>query len=296
MKKTGVHRYGNTFVYLAFLLPALFFFSAFFLLPFFKSLYLSFTDAYGYRPIQRFVGLANYTEAFSSAAFGKSLAVTLRYTVFVTIVGNLAALGLALLLDGKTKGKKIFRAVFFIPNLMSLIIVGFVWVFLYGNVYRSLFAMTGLTDAYRVSWLGNVHIAVYSIGLTAVWQCAGYYMLIYIAGLQNISQDILEAAAVDGATSWQITRKIKLPSLSPIVFMNSILLMTACFKCFDIPMAMTSGGPAGATTTIALLIYNTGFRANRTGYATAQAVILFLIILLLTMITFLYQNRKEKMQ
>ena len=296
MRTADANRRKSALVYLAFLLPALFFFSTFFLFPFFRSLYLSFTDAYGYRPVQHWVGLANYAEAFASPAFGKSLIVTLRYTVFVTILGNLVALGLALLLDGKTKGKKLFRAVFFIPNLMSLIIVGFVWVFLYGNVYRSFFAMTGLPDAYRVSWLGNVDIAVYSIGVTAIWQCAGYYMLIYIAGLQNISPDILEAAAVDGATSWQITTKIKLPSLSPIVFMNTILLMTACFKCFDIPMAMTSGGPAGATTTIALLIYNTGFRANRTGYATAQAVILFLIILLLTMITFLYQNRKEKME
>lgn len=292
MKSFQVDRRQAAFVYVAFLLPALFFFSAFFLFPFFRSLYLSFTDAYGYQPVQRWVGLANYAEAFASASFGKSLLVTLRYTAFVTLAGNLVALGMALLLDGKVMGKKIFRAAFFIPNLMSLIIVGFVWVFLYGNVYRSFFSITGLSDAYRVSWLGNGRMAVYSIGVTAIWQCAGYYMLIYIAGLQSISTDMLEAASVDGASAWQITTRIKLPCLMPIAFTNFILLMTACFKCFDIPMAMTSGGPAGATTTIALLIYNTGFRSQRTGYATAQAVILFLIILLFTLFSFLVQNRK----
>lgn len=280
-------------VYLAFLFPALLFFFTFFLYPFVKSLYLSFTNAYGYLPQTRFVGLENYREALASPAFRKALLVTLKYTAFVTVVANCLSLLLALLLDGKLAGKKLLRAVFFIPNLMSLIIVSFVWVFLYGDVYRSLFAMSGLPESMRVSWLGNSRRAVYSIGTTAVWQCAGYYMLIYIAALQNISSDVLEAAAVDGASSWQIVRKIKLPALAPTFWMNAVLLMTGCLKCFDIPMAMTSGGPAGATTTIALLIYNTGFRSNRTGYSTAQSVLLFLMILLLTMLTFMLQKEKD---
>ena len=115
------------------------------------------------------------------------------------------------------------------------------------------------------------------MGITAIWQCSGYYMLIYIAGLQNIGAELTEAAEMDGAGTWALIRHVKLPLLAPVIAMNSILLMTSCFKTFDIPMAMTSGGPAGATTTIALQIYNTGFRSNRTGYATAQSVILFLI-------------------
>lgn len=279
-------------VYMSFIIPAAAFFIAFFIFPFIKSLVLSFTDAYGYNPEQHFIGLKNYKEALSNPNFKNSLIVTVKYTVYVTISANVVALGLALLLDGNVRFKKMFRAIFFMPNLMSLIIVSFVWVFLYGNVYRSFVAAFNIPEALQISWLGSRKLALYSMGITAVWQCAGYYMLIYIAGLQNIGSELTEAAEMDGAGTWAVIRHVKLPLLSPVIAMNSILLMTSCFKTFDIPMAMTSGGPAGATTTIALQIYNTGFRSNRTGYATAQSVILFLIISLLTALMYWYQNRK----
>ena len=276
--QTEVWRRKQNQTYLLFILPAFAFFFTFFLLPFAQSLVLAFTDAYGYNKHFHFIGLANFKEALSNRAFLRAIWVTVRYTLFVTLGANVSALVLALLLDSNTHFKKLFRAVFFLPNLMSLIIVGFVWVFLYGNVYRSAVQAFGIPEAYQISWLGSMKLAVYSIGLTAIWQCAGYYMIIYIAGLQNISKDLLEAAAVDGANKWTVITRIKLPLLAPVVVMNVILCLASCFKAFDIPMAMTSGGPAGATTTIALQIYNTGFSSNRTGYATAQSIILFLII------------------
>lgn len=279
-------------VYISFIIPAAAFFIVFFIFPFAKSLWLSFTDAYGYKPEHHFIGFNNYKEALSNPNFRGALWVTVKYTVFVTVVANLVALGLALLLDGNVRFKKLFRAIFFLPNLMSLIIVSFVWVFLYGSVYHSIVEILNIPDAFQISWLGNRSLALYSMGITAVWQCAGYYMLIYIAGLQNIGLELIEAAEMDGAGKWAVIRHVKLPLLAPVIAMNSILLMTSCFKTFDIPMAMTSGGPAGATTTIALQIYNTGFRSNRTGYATAQSVILFLIISILTALMYWYQNRK----
>ena len=279
-------------VYISFIIPAAAFFIVFFIFPFAKSLWLSFTDAYGYKPERHFIGFNNYKEALSNPNFRGALWVTVKYTVFVTVVANLVALGLALLLDGNVRFKKLFRAIFFLPNLMSLIIVSFVWVFLYGSVYHSIVEILNIPDAFQISWLGNRSLALYSMGITAVWQCAGYYMLIYIAGLQNIGLELIEAAEMDGAGKWAVIRHVKLPLLAPVIAMNSILLMTSCFKTFDIPMAMTSGGPAGATTTIALQIYNTGFRSNRTGYATAQSVILFLIISILTALMYWYQNRK----
>lgn len=277
--------------YSAFILPAAAVFAAFFIFPFFKSIWLSLTDAYGYRQDINFIGLKNYAEALSNKAFLSSLWVTVKYTALVTVAANVVALLLAFLLDGSTRFKKPFRTIFFLPNLMSLIIVGFVWVFLYGGVYRSFADLIGLPEALRVSWLGP-DMALISIAATAVWQCAGYYMLIYIAGLQSISGEVIEAARIDGAGTWDIIRHIKLPLLAPVIFMNTLLLVTSCFKTFDIPMAMTSGGPAGATTTIALQIYNTGFRANRTGYATAQSVILFLIICAITAALYIFQNRR----
>ena len=276
--------------YLAFILPAAAFFIAFFLYPFFRSLWLSFTDAYGYKQQIHFIGLKNYQEALRNPNFKNALWVTVKYTLFVTVAANLVALGLALLLDGNVHFKKLFRAVFFLPNLMSLIIVSFVWVFLYGDVYRSFVELLQIPKTLQISWLGNPDMALISMGITAVWQCAGYYMLIYIAGLQSVPQELIEAAQIDGGSARQIITHIKLPMLRPVIFMNTLLLITACFKTFDIPMAMTSGGPAGATTTIALQIYNTGFRANRTGYATAQSVILFLIICAVTAVLYIVQS------
>ena len=281
-------------VYISFILPAAAFFTAFFIVPFAESLWLSFTDAYGYNLEQHFVGLRNYREALTNPAFRSALWVTVKYTVFVTLGANLTALALALLLDGNVHCKKLFRAVFFLPNLMSLVIVSFVWVFLYGSVYRSFVSMLNIPEAWQISWLGNRRQALYSMGFTAIWQCAGYYMLIYIAGLQNIGASLTEAAAMDGAGPWTMIWHIKLPMLSPVIAMNTVLLMISCFKTFDIPMAMTSGGPAGTTTTIALQIYNTAFRSSRTGYATAQSVILFLIISLLTALTFRLQRKGEE--
>ena len=280
--------------YLAFILPAAAFFIAFFLYPFFRSLWLSFTDAYGYKQQIHFIGLKNYQEALRNPNFKNALWVTVKYTLFVTVAANLVALGLALLLDGNVHFKKLFRAVFFLPNLMSLIIVSFVWVFLYGDVYRSFVELLQIPKTLQIRWLGNPDMALISMGITAVWQCAGYYMLIYIAGLQSVPQELIEAAQIDGGSAQQIITHIKLPMLRPVIFMNTLLLITACFKTFDIPMAMTSGGPAGATTTIALQIYNTGFRANRTGYATAQSVILFLIICAVTAVLYIVQSCNQE--
>lgn len=284
--------HNRSFTYICFIIPAAALFIIFFIYPFIKSLWLSFTNAYGYNKDIDFIGLQNYIEALSNPSFINSLWVTVKYTIFVTVFANIVALGLAFLLDENVHFKKLFRAIFFLPNLMSLIIVSFVWVFLYGSVYRSVVDVLNIPDMFQISWLGDPDMALISMGITAVWQCAGYYMLIYIAGLQNISYDLIEAAEIDGASSWNIIRKIKLPLLAPVIFMNTLLLVTSCFKTFDIPMAMTSGGPGGATTTIALQIYNTGFRANRTGYATAQSVILFLIICAITVVLYIFQNRK----
>ena len=288
MKRSVTH---HSYTYVLFIVPAAAFFIAFFVFPFCKSLWLSFTNAYGYNQDIDFIGIDNYIEALSNPNFKNALWVTVKYTIFVTLFANIVSLALAFLLDGNVHFKKVFRAIFFLPNLMSLIIVSFVWVFLYGGVYQSVVELFHIPEVFQISWLGP-DMALISMGITAVWQCAGYYMLIYIAGLQNIPCDLIEAAEIDGAGTWASVRRIKLPMLAPVRFMNPLLLITSCFKTFDIPMAMTSGGPAGATTTIALQIYNTGFRANRTGYATAQSVILFLIICLVTAALYAFQNRK----
>lgn len=287
-------KFKYNFPYIIFLIPALASFVLFFISPFLSSLWTAMTDTYGYNAEYHFIGFANFARALSNKDFINAIGVTVRYTFFVSVFANITALALSFLLDGNCHLKKIFRAIYFLPNLMSLVIVSFVWTFLYGNVYRSFVDWANIPDSFQISWLGNVKQAIYSIGITAIWQCTGYYMLIYIAALQNISKDLLEAASIDGASKLMIIWKIKLPMLLPTIAINTILLVTAGFKTYDIPMAMASGGPAGATTTIALQIYNSGFRSNQTGYASAQSVILFLIISVVSTILYILQNRNEE--
>lgn len=278
-----IRKWRTDAAYALLLLPAFVLFGLFFLVPFARSLYVSFTDQYGYNPEINFIGLANFVEAFRDATFRDALVVTLKYTGFVALAGNAFALALALVADSsRIAGKHALRAIFFLPNLMSLIIVGFVWTFLYGNVFRSFVRTLGSPEALQISWLGNPELAIYSIGIAAIWQGAGYTMIIYMAGLQNISGDVLEAARIDGATARDILWRIKLPLLSPVVVMNVILSATTCLKAFDFPLAMTSGGPGTATTTVAYYIYTLGFRSQRTGYATAVSVLLFALIALVT--------------
>jgi raffinose/stachyose/melibiose transport system permease protein len=279
--------------YMLFLLPALILFTLFFITPFLSSIYYSFTDLYGYNQEIRFIGLSNYTRALADGDFLAILAVTLKFTIFVVIIGNLISLILALIVDSSIPGRNVLRTVFFLPNLMSLIIVGFVWTFLYGDVYRSIISLLGNPDYLQISWLGNTDLAIFSIGLVAIWQSAGYSMIIYLAGLQNISNDLLESATIDGASYWKVLLHIKLPLLSPIIIMNLILATTSSLKAFDYPMAMTSGGPGIATTTVALYIYNTGFKSLQTGYGTAISVILFLIIALITAFLIKFQHIRE---
>ena len=292
MRNVSLKRWRKDGTYFLFVLPALVLFFIFFIFPFIQSIYYSFTNLYGYNTHLKFIGFSNYLEAFKDENFLTTLAVTFKYSVFVIILGNALSLMLALALDTNIHGRDFIRTVFFLPNVMSLIIVGFVWTFIYGDVFRSLMELSGLP--LQVSWLGNESIAIYSIGITAIWQSAGYAMIIYIAGLQNIPQDIIEAANIDGADIKNVFFRIKLPFLSPVIVMNLILAATSCLKAFDFPLAMTSGGPGYATTTIALYIYTVGFRMQRTGYATALSILLFFIIAFITVLFMNFQRKREE--
>ena len=292
MKLCISRKWKDNIAYSLFIFPALGLFALFFIIPFVRGVYYSFTDIYGYNKNINFIGLANYLEALQDETFFETILVTLKYTFFVMFLGNMFSLLLALALDTRVPGRNVLRTVFFLPNVMSLIIVGFVWTFIYGDVYRSIASV--LTPDIHISWLGDTRIAIYSIGITAIWQSAGYAMIIYIAGLQNISPDVIEAAVIDGASARKILYRIKLPLITPVVIMNLILAATSCLKAFDFPMAMTSGGPGYATTTVALHIYTVGFKMLRTGYATALSILLFLIIALVTIILMKVQEWGEK--
>jgi raffinose/stachyose/melibiose transport system permease protein len=262
--------------------------------PVVRSLFYSFTDLHGYNFDFNFVGLDNYREAFQDTDFGNSLIITLKYTIFCSIVGTVFSLSLALLLDTERFNIKPLRTVFFLPTVMSGIIVGYVWTFLYGDAYRSLVKTMSIPEAWQISWLGDEKIAIYSVGLTAIWQGAGTAMIIYLAALKSISKDVLESASIDGAGSWTKITKIKLPLIAPIIVLQLILSVSGNLKAFANIFAMTSGGPMGATRTVVYMIYQEAVTRNQTAYGTTLSILLFIIIAVITLILVQYMKVREQ--
>lgn len=293
----GVYRNKSAgLFYFCMLLPAILLLTVFFAVPVLQSLQLSFMDVYGISPSNHWVGWSNYLEALSDKSFTKTISTTFIYAGIVVLGSNVLALILALILDGSIHGRNLLRACFFIPNIMSLLVVGYVWRFVYTNALPSFLTALGLKS---VAILGNPSTAIYALSITGIWNCTGYYMVIYIAALQSVSEDLLEAARIDGADGAQILFRIKLPLISPTIFTCLILSVAANMKVYEIPYTMVggTGGPAGAAMTMVLKIYNTAFNASRTGYATAQSTILFVLIASISLaLNMMMRKREEKIQ
>lgn len=282
----------NTF-YLALLMPAIILFVVFFIVPVVQSMWLSFTDSYGMKTTYNFVGWKNYIEAFTDKTFTKTIGATLKYALITVAAGNLLSLILALLLDSRIKCKSILRTFFFVPNIMSLLVVGYIWCFVYQQVLPDVFTALGVKG---MAVLGNKNTVIPALAVAGIWNCAGYYMVIYIAALQGVSEDLIEASRIDGASMWQILCHIKLPLISPTIVTCLILSVAAHMKVFELPYTMTSGGPVGASATMVYKIYMTAFNANRNGYASAQSMILFIIIGGISLgLNLLMRKREEKL-
>ena len=273
------------------LLPAILLFLFFFIIPVVQSMWLSFTDSYGMKTSYQFVGLENYKEAFGDRSFTKTISNTIQYAAITVVLGNLLSLVLALLLDAKIRCRNLFRTFFFIPNIMSLLVVGYIWSFVYKQVLPDIFATLNLG---KIAVLGNKDTVVWALAAVGIWNCAGYYMVIYIAALQGISEDIVEAARIDGASMRQVLRYVKLPLISPTILTCVILSVSSHMKVFELPYTMTSGGPGGASSTMVYKIYMTAFNANRNGYAAAQSIVLFVMIGLISLVLNDIMGRREK--
>ncbi len=275
------------------LLPALVLFVLFFIIPVVQSTWLSFTDSYGMKSTYNFVGLNNYKEALRDLSFKKTINATSKYALISVVFGNVLSLVLALILDSKLKLKNLLRAIFFIPNIMSLLVVGYIWSFVYTSVFPDIFAALGIKS---FAILGNKTLVVPALAVVGIWNAAGYYMVIYIAALQGISDDIIEAARIDGAGFLHLLHYIRLPLIAPTIFTCLILSIAAHMKVFELPYTMTSGGPVGESMTMVYKIYTTAFNANRNGYAAAQSIILFVMIASVTLVlNFIMKKREEKL-
>lgn len=270
-------------VSIGFIAPAFLFFTLFIIVPTMASVYYSFTSWDGLNPVVKFVGLANYKEIFTSSRFGNALRNTVILTFFISILENMMALVLALIVDNVRWGKNFFRSAFYIPVLISGIVSGFIWKIMYNynfGAVNTILTSMGLGD-FKQDWLGNPKLALLMVGVVLVWKGAGYYMIIYLASLQSVPTDVVEAAAIDGASPIQRFKAITLPLISGAFTINFTLSLINGLKVFDQISVMTDGGPGFTTETIVYLLYKVGFNEGRQGFGTAVGIVLLFIILIL---------------
>lgn len=239
-----------------------------------------------------FVGLKNFIKLFGESGFIISLKNTLFYAVFTVPLTLGASLVTAILLNKKIKGMTIFRTAFFFPYIASIIAVGAVWNMLFQPEYgpiNDLLRMLGVQNP--PGWVTSTDWAMWAVIIVSVWKYVGYYMLVYLAGLQGIPAELYEAASIDGANGWQKFKSITLPMLRPTTFFVSVMLTIQCFKIFDLIYVMTQGGPGRSTNVLVYFIYNKAFVSSKFGYASAASMILFAIVLVVTLIQFRGQKK-----
>ncbi len=267
-----------------FVMPTLIAFAIAFLVPFILGLYLSFTE---FRTVSdaEFIGIANYIKIFTEdSTFLQSLWFTVKFAVVSVITVNLFAFLLALLLSGNVFGTRFFRTVFFMPNLIGGIVLGYIWqLIINGVLYR-----------YGAVITTNPTYGFWGLVVLMNWQMIGYMMIIYIAGLSNISTDILEAARVDGAGYFTTLFKVTIPSVMPSITICLFLTITNSFKLFDQNLALTAGAPSGRTRMMALDIYETFYGSvGNEGLGQAKSVIFFLIVAVVSFAQLMLTRRKE---
>lgn len=280
-----------------FLAPALGLITIFFFLPVVGGLLLSLTDfdiyAIGSPDTARFVGLANYAHLLSDPLFWQSLKVTFTNVLFGAPLSVLVSLGAALFVSSRlVRYPAVFRSIFFAPVVTTLVAVAIVWRYLYHPRYGLIDHALAQIGIAPIDWLGDPNWAMPAIILMAVWKNFGYNMIIFVAGLQAIPEELYEAARVDGASAWQRFRHVTLPSLGPTLLFVAVMTMIGNFQLFSEPYVMTQGGPVRATTSLVLLMYEEGFRWWRLGHAASLAFVLFLITLAGTMIQLRLQRER----
>ncbi len=279
----------------AFIAPAFILFTLFIIVPTVSSVYYSFTSWDGISPNIKFIGLANYKEIFTSDRFGNAMKNTIILTVFISIFENSIALGLALIVDNVRWGKNFFRSAFYIPVLISGIVSGFIWKIMYNynfGTFNAVLDNLGL-EAWKQDWLGNSALTLLMIGVVLIWKGAGYYMIIYLASLQSVSQDLIEAAQIDGASPWQRFKSITVPLISGAFTINFTLSLINGLKVFDQINVMTDGGPGFTSETLVYLLYKVGFNEGRQGFGTAVGIMLLFIIILLNTIQQKFLRSRE---
>lgn len=281
-------------VYLLMILPAFLGFMLLFIVPTLMSFVYSLTNWSVYNSQIRFVGLKNFSKLFQDAKTIAAIEHSVKYAVMITVIQNVLAIFLAVVLNRKSRVVNFVKSITFLPAVLSIMVVGYLFQYIMtsadGGLLNSIIQSFG---GKSVNWLGNEKLALYSVLITQVWQWTGWSMVIYIANLKSIDSTLYEAAEIDGATSIQTFWRITLPLLYPAASFNILMSLIGGMKMFDAVFVMTKGGPGYATETIMTTLIREGFNSGKTAYACAFAVVFFIIVFTFTKILTYFLNRWE---
>lgn len=281
--------------WILFLLPALLVYSIVVIIPTVSTLVYSFTDYNGFSSAFHFVGGKNYFQVFQNKTAVNSITNSLIYGITVPVLVTILAIPLAMVLNSHLESKNLLRAVFFFPSVISSLFLGYIWKFILSS------SSTGLINSLRINagkesllLLADQNMAMPLLILITVWSSVGWHACIYIANLQTISHDYYEAATLDGASKWQQFKSITFPMLTPAMSSSLLLLLTGNLKAYDLPYALTSGGPGTATTMITQTIIEEGVTSNRVGYASAMSFLFLIVIAVITVSVNMFIAKRER--
>lgn len=277
--------------YFVLVLPGLVVFTIGLILPMFLALYYSFTDWDGFKATYNFVGFQNYLSLAKDKNFLQALGFTIKFTIGNTLIQNIVALLFAVIVDKGLKAKKLYRTVLFIPCLISSVIVGFVWLRMYSNVLPAINDLLGTNINFML--FGSSDTVLSGLLIANNWQWIGYWMLIYLAGLQSIPTDLYEQARVDGAGALSQFFHITIPMLAPAITICVVGITTGSLKVYDLLVSSTRGGPGRASTSVIMHTYKTAINGRQYGYGSAMSIVMVLILLLVALLQVKQLKKKE---
>ena len=261
-------------------------------LPLIKGFIYSFTNFKGYGTYD-FVGLRNYKDLFTDARVGRSYLFTFKYAIVCTIIVNVISLLLALGLNAKIKGKTVLRGIYFIPNILGGLVIGYIFSFFFTYILPVAGQAAGI-EWLSSSILAKESTAWFGIVIVGAWQAIAMNTIIYISGLQTVPEDVYEAGAIDGATGWRRFKDLTFPLIIPFFTINMVLCMKNFLMVFDQIMALTKGGPSQSTESISYLIYQNGMSGGQFGFQSANAVLFFVVIVAISAFQMTVMGKKEE--
>lgn len=291
-KKQKSQKLKNTGLFLLFAGPAVLAFLAVIAAAFANGIQLTFTDWNGLSDSYQYIGFRNYSNALQDKDFWTALLRTFQYAFCVVVFTNIVAFAIAFFLTRGNKGQGIFRVGFFTPNLIGGVVLGIVWKFVFSEVFVQLGKEYEI-GMFKNNWLSAPDTAFFALVLVAVWQLAGYLMLIYMAGIISVPKDVIEASKLDGAVGLKNIRHIILPLIMPSITICGFMSIKTAFMAYDVNLSLTNGGPFQSTELVAMGVYNKAFQAEQYGVGQTEALILFAIVAAISIAQVLITKKQE---